>query len=57
MHFFYYFFFEYFIVMFEEKYNNCVVPQGFAKYMLEVTPYVVDKGVIIGYDARHNSRR
>lgn len=31
--------------------------QGFAKYMLSATPDVKEKGVIIGYDARHNSRR
>ena len=31
--------------------------QGFAKYILSTTPDVMQKGVIIGYDARHNSTR
>lgn len=31
--------------------------QGFSKYMLEATPDAKQKGVIIGYDARHNSKR
>lgn len=31
--------------------------QGFSKYMLEVTPEVRDRGVVIGYDGRHNSFR
>ncbi|ELU07916.1 hypothetical protein CAPTEDRAFT_179932 [Capitella teleta] len=31
--------------------------QGFGHYMLKVTPNVKDRGVVIGYDARHNSRR
>ncbi|CAD5118485.1 DgyrCDS7184 [Dimorphilus gyrociliatus] len=31
--------------------------QGFAKYMLTVTPNVRKNGVVIGFDGRHNSHR
>lgn len=31
--------------------------QGLCEYMLESTPEVLKDGVIVGYDARHNSRR
>ena len=31
--------------------------QGFGHYMLEATPTVRERGVLIGYDARHNSSR
>ena len=31
--------------------------QGLCEYVLESTPEVLKDGVIVGYDARHNSRR
>ena len=31
--------------------------QGFVKYMEQIGPDVKAKGVVIGYDARYNSRR
>jgi phosphomannomutase len=30
--------------------------QGFVEYMLKATPDVTERGVVIGHDARHNSK-
>jgi phosphoglucomutase/phosphopentomutase len=31
--------------------------QGLAKYLLKTIPNVTDKGIILGYDGRYNSKR
>lgn len=31
--------------------------QGFVRYMEKICPHLKERGVVIGYDARHNSRR